>query len=40
VCRPKPECERCPLPPNDCAYYAAVVDEARGEATAKKGRRR
>ena len=20
VCRPKPECERCPLPPDDCAY--------------------
>jgi endonuclease-3 len=32
VCRPKPECERCPLPPDDCAYYAAVVDSVRGTA--------
>jgi endonuclease-3 len=29
VCRPKPECERCPLPPDDCAYYASVVEGAR-----------
>ncbi len=35
VCRPKPECERCPLPPDDCAYYAAVVDGARADARPK-----
>jgi endonuclease III len=29
VCRPKPECERCPLPPDDCAYYVAVMEAAR-----------
>jgi endonuclease III len=29
VCRPKPECERCPLPPDDCAYYVAVLEGAR-----------
>jgi endonuclease III len=32
VCRPKPECERCPLPPDDCAYYVAVVETARKPA--------
>ena len=35
VCRPKPECERCPLPPDDCAYYVAVVEGAR-KATRSK----
>ena len=39
VCRPKPECERCPLPPNDCAYYAAVMEGARGAASAARTRR-
>ena len=39
VCRPKPECERCPLPPNDCAYYAAVIEGARGAASAARTRR-
>jgi endonuclease-3 len=46
VCRPKPECERCPLPPDDCAYYATLADgprrNARPPATARsrKGVRR
>jgi endonuclease-3 len=35
VCRPKPECDRCPLPPDDCAYYVAVVEGARKGARAK-----
>jgi endonuclease III len=35
VCRPKPECERCPLPPDDCAYYAAAIDGVRGQARPK-----
>jgi endonuclease-3 len=29
VCRPKPDCDHCPLPPDDCAYYASVVETAR-----------
>lgn len=29
VCRPKPECERCPLPPDDCAYYVGVMEAAK-----------
>ena len=35
VCRPKPECERCPLPPDDCVYFAAIVDGARADARRK-----
>ena len=39
VCRPKPECERCPLPPDDCAYYVAVVEGGRKpEARGRKPR--
>lgn len=27
VCKPKPLCDTCPLPPNDCAYFSSVAAE-------------
>ena len=37
VCRPKPQCEQCPVT-DDCVYFAGLQRESRGARTAKPTR--
>jgi endonuclease-3 len=39
VCKPKPRCDRCPLPPNDCQYFAAEAAEAARAKTPRAKKR-
>jgi endonuclease-3 len=40
VCRPSPQCDRCPLPPVDCGYVRSAVGAQERRAASTRARRR